>query len=69
MEKYQYFANELFVKTVINSLLEEGVWMWPDIQERYSVINGKLKPETKRGEKKLKEIVRKEFYNNNCVSL
>ena len=69
MEKYQYVANEKFIDSIINLLQEDGVWMWPAAQEPYQLNKGKLKPLTKRGEKKLKEIVRKEFYNNNCVSL
>ena len=69
MENYQYAANELFFTSIINLLQEDGIWMWPATQEPYKLNKGKLKPLTKRGEKKLKEIVRKEFYNNNCVSL
>jgi hypothetical protein len=69
MEKYQYVANEKFISSMIELLQEDGVWAWPAVQEPYQLTKGKLKPLTKRGEKLLKEIVRKEFYNNNCVSL
>jgi hypothetical protein len=69
MEKYQYVANEKFISSIINLLSEDGIWSWPAAGEPYQLINNKLTPLTKRGEKKLKEIVRKEFYNNNCVSL
>jgi hypothetical protein len=69
MENYQYVANEKFISSYLNLLTPNGIWIWPAVQEPYQLVNGKLKPFTKRGEKKLKEIVRKEFYNNNCVSL
>jgi len=69
MENYQYVANERWFKQIISMLKTNGVWTWPDQMESYQIVDGKLKPLTKRGEKKLKEIVRKEFYNNNCVSL
>jgi hypothetical protein len=69
MENYQYVANEKFITSVIKLLNNKGYWTWPNELETYQLVNGKLKPFTKRGEKKLKEIVRKEFYNNNCVSL
>jgi hypothetical protein len=69
MENYQYVANEKFITSIIKVLNNKGYWTWPNELETYQLTNGKLKPLTKRGEKKLKEIVRKEFYNNNCVSL
>ena len=69
MENYQYVANEKWFKQIIMMLKDNGYWTWPDQMETYQLVDGKLKPFTKRGEKKLKEIVRNEFYNNNCVSL
>jgi hypothetical protein len=69
MEHYQYVANEQWFTQVIKNLTPNGIWGWPNENEYYQLINGKLKPFTKRGEKLLKKIVRKEFYNNNCVSL
>jgi hypothetical protein len=69
MENYQYVANERWFKQIIMMLNNNGYWTWPDQMETYQLVDGKLKPFTKRGEKKLKEIVRKEFYQNNCVSL
>lgn len=69
MENYQYVANERWFTQIIKMLNNNGYWTWPDAKETYKLSDGKLKPLTKRGEKLLKEIVRKEFYNNNCVSL
>lgn len=69
MTTREYNQNELYIKNTIKFMNEGGIWYWPDKGEIYNLINGKLKAETKRGELSLKEIVRKEFYEQNCISL
>ena len=69
MTTREYNQNELYIKNTIKFMNEGGIWYWPDKGEIYNLTNGKLKPETKRGELSLKEIVRKEFYEQNCISL
>lgn len=67
MEKYKLDANEQFMERIINYTAENGIWIWPAVQEVYNVVGGKLKAETKSGYEKLKMSVSKKWFERNVV--
>ena len=58
MNNQQKLANEKFFNTVLKI---SSFWIWPDLNESYEVIDGKLKPMTKRGYLELSKIVTSTF--------
>ena len=66
MTSYQKTQNELFIQRIIQY---STIWVWIDKSESYEVMNGKLKPTSKRGEKEIKKNVSDEFFKNRIISL
>jgi hypothetical protein len=66
MTNYQKKQNELALSKVIQI---GTVWVWPDIMECYDIQDGKLKPNTKYGERELKKIVSSAFFKAKVIRL
>ena len=66
MTNYQKKQNELALSEIIQTA---PVWVWPSIGEYYYIQDGKLKPNTKYGERELKKIVSSAFFKENVIRL
>lgn len=61
MEQYKKEANATFFMNVLNSLNENGIYVYPDIGENFQKMNGCLVG-TKYGIDKIKEITPVSFH-------
>jgi len=64
MEKYKLETNEKWLSNVIQTLNEDGVWIWKDTGLLYKKKDGKLTC-TEEGHKEMSEIVSNEFLIKN----
>lgn len=67
MEDYQIEANEQFFINMLNSLHEDGVWIWKDKSLLYKKVDGKLTGSTEDLEH-IQNIVSSDFFSNYFVS-
>ena len=67
MEKHKLEINEKWLSNVIQTLNEDGVWIWKDTGLLYKKKDGKLTC-TKEGYKEMSEIVSKEFLTKNFIN-
>lgn len=65
MTTKQKLENEKFFKKVA---MMGKMWVYPDMNLVYDIIDGKFKPRTKRGLKVLQELTTKEFHRNFIIS-
>lgn len=62
MNKNQKKVNQRFFEMIIRYLPENGIYMWPDISEVFSVKNGQMLG-SQRGINMVKNITPKEFHS------
>ena len=58
-------TNELWLGKVCLMTKEGGFWIWADENEMFKLNNGKFTPLSRSGRRKLKNIVSKEWFENN----
>ena len=67
LTKVQYAANEKYMSNTLNSIEEDGLWIYPNAGFSVKKKDGKFVIDTFDKLQTISGLVRKEWFHNNCV--